>query len=707
MQPQVPQQMVPGGHSVPAGGPVRQHSLVTPAEMMTRQQRLSSIQGVSESTSSVVLTPTTKPPHTFANLAPDNKSFHMDGIATEAPPAYSSDDVKLLKVLMRSETEGGFAERLQRSEREFAEETTSPQLPGTLSRAEITHPGSAPGSEAPSPTRWGQEATSPAKNGSQSPPRRPLPISRSGSVRNLPWSPPRSPVAAPRLVVPYAIGKESITEKYAVNWNERTHVGMGNCMSLPPGRFSISSFYQAKAKGNGGIRAVKVIHRKHILYPKLFQQQLSDMRTTEHPALCRVLDVYEDSSYVYLVFDFLGGPSLMEKVLSDPQFCERDAAAAFKVILQAIVHLHGRNIVHQNLHPENLRYVVSPKKKGSGSAYHDQLKLFDFGMCLQIKHLSQDVQATGTADSHPLPLLPLVSTRTSRGEACLSPELQDFKGELGSYGQFAALVQENTSSPTQRRCEPHSPALRRGEASPYKSSTWQEDPVSRQVKELHKLLEAGDLWSAGCILHILLTGSLPAEGGRRPLLEGLPADARELLAGLLRKDPRERLTAQEALQSDWFRRCEALQRAHRSQSKASSPDAPVAVIAPISDQLRGRIVAQHTASKLRKLVLSLIALKSDPRLASNLGNPNEEVNGGKAVKDFMCQEAFQAIVRVKGSGATELAISELADIVEKAGDLPWKDPVSALQKSMNPGQCKVGGTISQAAFTEFVKEACK
>jgi len=542
--------------------------------------------------------------------------------------------------------------------------------------------------------------------------------SRANPTWRLPWSPPRGPTA-PRLVVPYALAKENISEKYAVNWSERIHTGMMNGLNLQK-QVSISAVFKAKAKNNSRLLAVKVIHRKHIFFPKLFQQQLSDMHGMDHPSICRLLDVYEDPQHVYMVFENLIGPSLLEKAADDAQFCERDAAAAFKVLLQAIAYLHERNIVHQNLHPENLRYAVSPKKKGFGSAYNDQLKLLDCGFCLQMKHLSQDVQATGTPDSYPLPLLPLIGGRASQGTWCGPPEYQGFQDDNpGSYAQLAIAVCSAESSLARGRSEPNSPdnawKARRDQTQSRSPQT--EDPFTRQVRELHKLLEAGDMWSAGCILHMLLTGSMPAERGSRLMTDNLPTDACELLVGLLRRDPRMRISAAEALQSPWFQRCEAVQRAHRSQTKAtSSPTAPATPITPSSDQLRSQLAVDHAACRLRKLVLSLTSLQGAARHANASGaDPPQDLGSlvptpepparvtTEALVDMMCHEAYQAMARGKSASPPTLSLGDLVKAVERAGDLPWSNPEGALQKVLVPGQ----GIISLDIFVEFVREACK
>lgn len=78
-----------------------------------------------------------------------------------------------------------------------------------------------------------------------------------------------------------------------------------------------------------------------------------------------------------------------------------------------------------------------------------------------------------------------------------------------------------------------------------------------------------DIWSLGVLLHVLITGVYPYSGKnvtaifksiaedpevsfQHKDIKNISQPAKELLQLLLKKDPMERITAQEALKHPWF-----------------------------------------------------------------------------------------------------------------------------------------------------------
>mmetsp|Transcript_89900 Transcript_89900/g.279297 ORF Transcript_89900/g.279297 Transcript_89900/m.279297 type:complete len:119 (-) Transcript_89900:33-389(-) len=78
----------------------------------------------------------------------------------------------------------------------------------------------------------------------------------------------------------------------------------------------------------------------------------------------------------------------------------------------------------------------------------------------------------------------------------------------------------------------------------------------------------------------------------------------------------------------------------------------------------------------------------------------------RATVTSMSLEAYHSLACGKAGAPPGLTAGELAEAVERAGELPWRDPQAGLRKLPPPAKGR-GAAITAAAFAEFVWEACK
>eukprot|EP00435_Cladocopium_sp_Y103_P040201 s763_g10.t3 len=492
-------------------------------------------------------------------------------------------------------------------------------------------------------------------------------------------------------------------------WQTCLHVGTMN--GLQSGEtMTISRFFKGKSKSNSGQRIIKAVRKSQVPFFRLLEQHIGDQRSFDHPHVCRLIDAFEDEEHVYQVFEFLSGPSLLEKILSDTQFSERDAAAATKAILLAIGYLHGLSIAHQNVHLENLRFATHPRKKESGSCYCDQLKLMDLGLSLNRKLIPGILNAASqpaTESSATLPLLAPLGIQNSLGSVCLPPECQ---GVCSSYAQLAtaAPCMLRRTDSTQLHRSP-SPTLQRKTSEDFGQtssiSSVSQDSSSRRAKELLLLLQAGDVWSAGCILHILLSGQIPVtvvdsdKGGdvpKLPLLLGVSAGAIDTCAMLLHGMPRRRATAETALENNWFSQCEHIQKAHRSQKRNLS------LAAPRSPEFFEKLRQTSAMTCLRRLFHSVRAVRNGTSLA--IPGPEEDNKdsgtNARAAADAMCAEAFEWLLFSSGAtSAGGIPLRKLNSMIQSVIQSESKVPRNDLEM-------RVDTLISSTQFAEMIWATC-
>lgn len=542
---------------------------------------------------------------------------------------------------------------------------------------------------------------------------------------------PRTPVS-PGIIVPYALPKESLLEKYIVDWDANVHTGTLN--GLTSGKFSgptLSSFFKGKAKANSSQRIIKTVRKQQAPFPKLMEQQIADLRGLDHPNICRLMDAFEDDTHVFQVFEILAGPSLAEKVLTDPGFCERDASAAMKCVLQALVHLHSRSIAHQNVHLENMRFARQPRKTYTGSAYGDQLKLMDMGLSLNRHQIpmiltasSSPSPASPTGRSQAVvPLLAPLGFQNSIGVSFLAPEC---KGLCTSYAQLAAAsgsMLQNSRSAEVLPGVGSSLASRERSPVPSRSSvsSWQ-DLSSRRSKDLLRVLQVGDMWALGCCLHILLSGEPPQPEempssptpGHVPQLESLrgivSAAARELCSALLQTAARRRPGAEEALESPWFAQCEAPARAHRSVVKQPDEETLAILTArpkPFWEKLR-RSLAAAQLTRLYHAVRSVRACSTANTSAadSQLHGPPGNVDARTAA-DNLCFKAFELLKTACDCDASTvgdgLPMQQLTKMLQNVGQ---SELTSSFRQFQEPETFNAEDAISAQKFADIVWTTC-
>lgn len=102
------------------------------------------------------------------------------------------------------------------------------------------------------------------------------------------------------------------------------------------------------------------------------------LRYGQHPHIISLRDTFEDRDQVFLVFELMRGGELLDKILRQKFFSEREAKAVMEVITAAVKYLHQNGVVHRDLKPANILYA---DKSGNP----DSLRICDFGFGKQLR----------------------------------------------------------------------------------------------------------------------------------------------------------------------------------------------------------------------------------------------------------------------------------------------------------------------------------
>ena len=162
----------------------------------------------------------------------------------------------------------------------------------------------------------------------------------------------------------------------------------------------LSGRYRLEAKlGSGGMStvylardetldrqvAVKVMHREMSEQPdqlQRFRQEARAVAKLSHPNVVAVIDAGEDGGHPYIVFEYVEGETLKQRITRLGALDVQDAVAYAIEVARGVCTAHERNMIHRDIKPQNV--LIDPDGRA---------KVTDFGIARQ---LEQDgVTATG------------------------------------------------------------------------------------------------------------------------------------------------------------------------------------------------------------------------------------------------------------------------------------------------------------------------
>jgi calcium/calmodulin-dependent protein kinase I len=255
--------------------------------------------------------------------------------------------------------------------------------------------------------------------------------------------------------------------------------------TLGEGAFSVVKM--ATHRQEKSVWAAKII-TEEALTPadkEALTNEVSILTRLSHKNIVKCREVFDTPRHMYIIMEFMSGGELFDRIIAKEHYNEKEAVTVTQQVIAAVQHCHENDIVHRDLKPENLLFL-NPQDDSP-------LKLADFGLALALKEGEAGHAACGTP-GYVAPEVLAVKT----------------KGNKEGYGK----------------------------------------PV--------------DMWSVGVILYILLCGFPPFyhESNSKlfeliqkadysfpsPYWDEVSETAKDLIRKLLVLNPKERLTAEQALQ---------------------------------------------------------------------------------------------------------------------------------------------------------------
>uniref|UniRef100_A0A8D8XJT9 Twitchin n=1 Tax=Cacopsylla melanoneura TaxID=428564 RepID=A0A8D8XJT9_9HEMI len=148
--------------------------------------------------------------------------------------------------------------------------------------------------------------------------------------------------------------------------------------------------HRCRERKTGNIFAAKFIPVSHNLEKELIRKEIDIMNQLHHPKLINLHDAFEDDDEMVLIFEFLSGGELFERITSpDYKMSEAEVINYMRQVCEAVKHMHEKNIIHLDVKPENIMCQTRSSTN---------VKLIDFGLATKLDPNEVVKISTGTAE---------------------------------------------------------------------------------------------------------------------------------------------------------------------------------------------------------------------------------------------------------------------------------------------------------------------
>lgn len=157
---------------------------------------------------------------------------------------------------------------------------------------------------------------------------------------------------------------------------------------LGTGAFGVVHRVTERATGNNF--AAKFVMTPHEADKETVRKEIQTMSVLRHPKLVNLHDAFEDDNEMVMIYEFMSGGELFEKVADEHNKMSEDEAVEYmRQVCKALCHMHELNYVHLDLKPENIMFTTKRS---------NELKLIDFGLTAHLDPKQSVKVTTGTAE---------------------------------------------------------------------------------------------------------------------------------------------------------------------------------------------------------------------------------------------------------------------------------------------------------------------
>ena len=441
------------------------------------------------------------------------------------------------------------------------------------------------------------------------------------------------------------------------------------------GKGSYGSVYKVQNKNTNIIRAMKIIPKNYQKDNEEIMREINILKNLDHPNVMKIYEFLEDEKNYYLIQEFCDEGDL-ESVLDKKKiFCEFLVKFIMYQVFLAINYLHANNIVHQDIKKKNVSIIKYNQEKNENA--NNQIKTKSSIKKLKRMNTEKIIYSNPIQNKDDIFIIinedkeiqeELSKTKLIKN---LSKKAKEYLYELSKRSIKVIDFGEAIFMPQKKKfindiagtINYLSPELLKGQ----------------MIKEL-------DEWACGVLMYYLLSGKFPFDGKTEdeifnnietqklnldiPELKNISVDCKDLITKLLERDVTKRLSANKALEHNFFKTGIKMKKIVGGMEKKQTEQV-------LNDWIKLQKGRGSNAGLFKKAVLAYMAFnfveKEEEKKMKNLFY---KMSGGN--KNFLItKENFANSIKQVSDNYTDEEINELFDKLDdnKSGIIEYEEIV--------------------------------
>ena len=441
------------------------------------------------------------------------------------------------------------------------------------------------------------------------------------------------------------------------------------------GKGSYGSVYKVQNKNTNIIRAMKIIPKNYQKDNEEIMREINILKNLDHPNVMKIYEFLEDEKNYYLIQEFCDEGDL-ESVLDKKKiFCEFLVKFIMYQVFLAINYLHANNIVHQDIKKKNVSIIKYNQEKNENA--YNQIKTKS-----SIKKLKR-MNTEKIIYSNPIQNKDDIFIKINEDK-----EIQEELSKTKLIKNLSKKAKEYLYELSKRSIK----VIDFGEAifMPQKKKFINDiaGTINYLSPELLKgqMIKELDEWACGVLMYYLLSGKFPFDGKTEdeifnnietqklnldiPELKNISVDCKDLISKLLERDVTKRLSANKALEHNFFKTGIKMKKIVGGMEKKQTEQV-------LNDWIKLQKGRGSNAGLFKKAVLAYMAFnfveKEEEKKMKNLFY---KMSGGN--KNFLItKENFANSIKQVSDNYTDEEINELFDKLDdnKSGIIEYEEIV--------------------------------